>query len=396
MTINLLHQAGHNSSWNRDSFTTDNVGSGIIYSPVHDDYSRISKFTKKLKKTSIFDPQFYLPSSQKPKFKTYDFFPNTILNEQGFNTIDFNSVAHESARRCVNFQKSQGFESIIIPTRFFEQLHPKYTEQQSELFVNPFLKAVKDADLLGNKDIYLTVPITSHMLNSTEYKENILNWITSYPEIDGIYFICQHDRKTKQIQDTQFLLEYMDVIYSTIDADLKVIVGYTNTESLLYSLCGDITLTVGAFENTRIFSLDKFIISDEAMRGPKPRIYLPKLLNWVNFEQAKLIKEYSPHVWKEIYTPTSYSENALSITKELTFQNPQLYKHYFISFSEQLKLLSVLNIEQRHTKLKQWINEAIQYHQMIKNIPLDLEKHGNGEHLDHWLNTINIYKSKHI
>ncbi|EII5652796.1 hypothetical protein LHO93_004594, partial [Vibrio parahaemolyticus] len=175
-----------------------------------------------------------------------------------------------------------------------------------------------------------------------------------------------------------------------------VIVGYTNTESLLYSLCGDITLTVGAFENTRIFSLDKFIISDEAMRGPKPRIYLPKLLNWVNFEQAKLIKEYSPHVWKEIYTPTSYSENALSITKELTFQNPQLYKHYFISFSEQLKLLSVLNIEQRHTKLKQWINEAIQYHQMIKNIPLDLEKHGNGEHLDHWLNTINIYKSKHI
>ncbi|EGR0412548.1 hypothetical protein FG168_14540, partial [Vibrio cholerae] len=127
MAINLLHQAGHNSNWNRESFTKDNVGDGIIYSPVHDDFNRINSFNKKLKATSIFDPQFYLPNSAKPKFKTYDFFPNTIMNEHlgsGFSTVDYSIVALESARRCVKFQLEQGFGKLIIPTRAFEQFDP--------------------------------------------------------------------------------------------------------------------------------------------------------------------------------------------------------------------------------------------------------------------------------
>lgn len=396
MTIKLMHQAGHNSSWNRDSLTKDKVGCGIIYSPVHEDSSRFKSFKGSQIKTSLFDPQFYLPSSRKPKFKTYDFFPNTILSEDGFNTIDFNSVAHESAKRCVAFQKEKDFESIIIPARFFEQLNPRYTEQQSELFVNPFLKAIKEQDLLGIKDIYLTVPITSHMINVVEYKNNILNWVTSYPDIDGVYFICQNERKTKQVTDAQFLIEYMEVINSTIEADLKVIIGYTNTESLLYTLCGDITVTVGAFENTRIFSLDKFVVSDEVKRGPKPRIYLPKLLNWVNFDQAKMIKNNRPDIWDKIYTETKYSEEAFAATRELNFQNPLLYKHYFLTFNDQIKTLSTLNTLDRYMLIKQWINQAIELHSLVKNIPLEFDKHGNEDHLAPWLDAINIYKGKFL
>ncbi|PHR95025.1 MAG: hypothetical protein COA68_17725 [Oceanobacter sp.] len=397
MTIELLHQVGHNSNWNRDSFSKDEVGSGLIYSPVHDPEPRINGFSKKLKETSIFDPQFYLPSSQKPKFKSYDFFPNTILGEQGFNTIDYNTVAYESAKRCVAFQHLHNFKNIIIPARFYEQLNPSYTEQQSELFVNPFIKAIKEQGLLGEKEIYLSVPITSHMVNIQEYKNNILNWLTSYPEIDGIYFICQHDRQTKQIQDSKFLIEYMDVIHSTIEADLKVIVGYTNTESLLYSLCGqDITLTVGAFENTRIFSLDKFIVSDEERRGPKARIYIPKLLNWINFEDAKLIRDYSPDVWSRIYTPTKNAEGAFAATKIPTFNSPILYKHYFQAFSEQLNSLSPLNIQDRFNMLRGWIHESMEFYELIKDIPLQLDKNGNEAHLTSWINAIEIFNKNHL
>ncbi len=397
MTIELLHQVGHNSNWNRDSFATYKIGNGLIYSPVHENFKRFEEFDSDLLTTSIFDPQFYLPSSQKPKFKTYDFFPNTILGEQGFNTLDYSSVARESAQRCVSFQQKNNFKSIVIPARFYEQLNPKYTEQQSELFVNPFIKVIKEQGIVGEKEIYLTVPITSHMLNIEEYKENILNWITSYPEIDGIYFICQHERKSKQIQDANFLLKYMDVIYSTIEADLKVIVGYTNTESLLYSICGeDLSLTIGAFENTRIFSLDKFIVSDEERRGPKARIYLPKLLNWINFEDAKLIKDYSPKLWNSIYTQTDYSERAFSLTKNITFNMPELYKHYFMVFANQIKALSKRDINNRYLLLKEWLQQANDLHEQIKEIPLKLDVHGNDAHLTSWLNAIEIFKNKNI
>lgn len=296
MTIKLLHQMGHNSIWNKDSFEKDGVGVGLCYSPVHEVAKNINAAKKQLKETSIFDPQFYLPSSQKKKFQSYDFFPNTILGEKGFNTIDYTAISSESAKRCVDFQIKNNFEKIVIPARFYEQIHPKYIEQQSESFVIPFINYIKKIGINTKKKIILTVPITSGMLNVEEYKINILNWITSFPEISGIYFICQHDRSLKQISDANFLVDYMDTIKSTIDADLEVIVGYTNTESILYTLCGDLSLTVGAFENTRIFSLDKFIVSDEDRRGPKPRIYMPELLNWVNFEEAKLLRKQSPEL----------------------------------------------------------------------------------------------------
>ncbi|MGF1706495.1 hypothetical protein [Enterovibrio baiacu] len=396
MTIKLMHQAGHNSNWNRDSFEKDKVGVGIIYSPVHDDCEKIKKYNEKLKYTSLFDPQFYLPSSGKPKFKTYDFFPNTILGKQGFSTIDYNYLSLESAKRCVEFQLEQGFAGIVIPTRFFEQLTPDYTDKQSESFVSPFLSAIKDRGIVDSSDIYLTVPITSHMINSREYKENILNWITGYPEIDGVYIICQHDRKTKQVVDSQFLYEYMSVVKATIDADLDVIVGYTNTEALLFSLCGNLTLTIGAFENTRIFSLDKFVVSDETKRGPKPRIYIPKLLNWVNFEQAKMIKNNNPEIWKSLCGDSKYSDEAFSATKELNFQSPLLYKHYFLKFNEQVNELSSLDVANRYATVRSWILEAQELYEEISEIPLEFDKHGSGEHLSAWLDAINLYYSQYI
>ncbi|SFT92628.1 hypothetical protein SAMN04487870_2414 [Pseudoalteromonas sp. DSM 26666] len=397
MSIKLLHQVGHNSNWNRDSFEKDKIGTGLIYSPVHILSNKLKDLPKSLKETSIFDPQFYLPSSEKPKFKSYDFFPNTILGEQGFNTIDYNSVANESAKRCISFQVENNFKNIVIPARFYEQLNPKYTEQQSELFVSPFLNAIRKSGVLGTKEIYLTVPITSHMLNIQEYKTNILNWLTSYPEIDGVYFICQFDRPKKQIDDAKFLIEYMNVIRSTIEADLKVIVGYTNTEALLYSLAGqDLSLTIGAFENTRIFSLDKFVVSDEERRGPKARIYMPKLLNWINFEDAKLIKEHSPEVWDEIYTETDNSEKALKLTKSPTFNNPILYKHYFQTFSEQLNELSSLDLISRYELIKNWIQKSLELHKLIDNINIQLDKHGDDSHLIPWKNAIEIFKKNHL
>jgi len=231
------------------------------------------------------------------------------------------------------------------------------------------------------------------MLNVEEYKVNILNWITSFPEISGVYFICQHDRPSKQVSDTSFLIDYMDTIKSTIDADLSVIVGYTNTESILYTLCGDLSVTVGAFENTRIFSLDKFIVSDEDRRGPKPRIYMPALLNWVNFEEAKLLRKARPELWRKIYNPTSYSEDALNATTTITFQNPLLYKHYFIAFNEQIKKISEYSINQRSVYVKSLIEEALKNYSEIKKV-FTLEKNGSDEHLIPWLNAIKLFSER--
>jgi len=393
MSLTTLHQMGHNAVWNKESFSKDNIGSGLIYSPVHEACANIDKAESNYKVSSYFDPQFYLPSSQKKKFQSYDFFPNTILGEKGFNTIDFSSVASESAKRCVDFQIKNDFGAIIIPARFYEEMHPQYIEQQNEYTVLPFLNYIIKNNFNRDKKVYLSVPVTSGMLNVNEYKSNILNWITSHPEISGVYFICQNDRALKQVSDAAFLVEYMDTIYSTYQADLDVIVGYTNTESILYTLCGEISLTVGAFENTRIFSLDKFIVSDEGSRGPKPRIYIPKLLNWINFEEAKLLANAAPDLWRQLYSETEYSRSAFEATKAITFQSPLLYKDYFVNFNEQIKLLSPLSIPQRKDLILKWIDEAVKYYEEIGN-HMVFEKNGGSTHLLPWRNAVTIFSNR--
>lgn len=393
MSIKIFHQCGHNSTWNIDSFEKENCGDGLILSPVHQNKSKIEELKDKIKKDSIFDPQFYLPNSQKRKLKTYPFFPETISTGK-FSTKDFSLVALEAARQCLDFQVEQGFEKIIIPARFFEQMVSDFTEKQDIYTVRPFLKACEEMKV--EIPVFLTVPITSHMVSDKQYREMLLNWITSFTEIKGIYLIVANEGENKQISSDSLIGNYFEFLIDLKNADLELILGYSNTESLLFCLIDDITLTMGSFENTRMFSIDKFIVSEDVRRGPKSRIYIPKLFNWVQYGQAKHIKDNNPDLWNEIYRPTDHGDSAMGATIEPHFGSPSLYKHHFICMNEQIKELGVLPVEERYKLLRTKIKEAMKYYELIESMPYDLEKHGNGDHLQPWLNSINIFFQNYL
>jgi len=139
VVIKVYHQCGHNTNWNIESFE-DGVGDGLILSPVHAQLETIQSRSKEIKKHSVFDPQYYLPNSQKNKLKSYPFFPETISN--GFATQDFSLIAAESAKQCVQFQIEQNFERLIIPARYFDQLELNYCSSQEVYSVVPFLNAL--------------------------------------------------------------------------------------------------------------------------------------------------------------------------------------------------------------------------------------------------------------
>lgn len=392
MTINIFHQCGHNSNWNIDSYTKDKCGSGLILSPVHHKMEQINKLDSELKKNCFFDPQYYLPNSQKIKLNSYDFFPEKISG--GYTTADFSLLALESARKCVGFQTSQDFFRVIIPARHFSEMTPDFIEKQDKFTVHPFLQAIDEAEYSG--EVFLTVPITTSMLIHNIYRTDLLNWMTNYPRIDGIYLLVEDDRNTKQIKDFNFLTIYLKTVKELIDIGLKVTVGHTNTESILFSLIDDCEITLGAYENTRKFSIDKFIASEDGPRGPKARIYLPGLYNWILFSQAKQIKDGLDDVWNNIYFPTHYAKSVFSSAGEPHFSNPQLYKHYFLSYQEQINELAKLDINDRYQLLKKNFKNSIDYYDEITEWPLDLDIHGKGDHIQTWLDVINWYYREFI
>lgn len=136
--MKIFHQSGHNTIWNKRSLNDYNCGDNIILSPVHNKKSNIEAWDVELKNKCLFDPQFYVPDSQKTKLNTYDFFPEKIMD--GFSTHDYSALAYDAARLCVDYQIENDFESIIIPARYYNEMVTDFIEKQKAFSVEPFLK----------------------------------------------------------------------------------------------------------------------------------------------------------------------------------------------------------------------------------------------------------------
>ncbi len=385
--MKIYHQAGHNTVWSVTSHQEERCGDGIIFSPVHIRKEKLEEQPEELKTVSLFDPQFYIPDSQKSKLNSYDFFPEKITN--GFSTVDFEAVAHQSASLCLDFQLENKFESIVVPARYFPEMVSDYIEKQKAFSVEPFLSEIEKRK--PNKKIFLSLPVTTAMTRDKGYRQQLLNWITSYPEIDGVYLLNELAETTKQINDYEKLLAHIDFIKDLQGANLKVIVGYCNTESILLTLLSPYAVTVGAYENTRGFSIDKFLEEESDRRGPAPRLYFPKLLNWLRYATADEIRQDYPELWNKIYSPTEYSEALFSgAAGTAHFTKSELYKHHYLLICEQLKALAAMNFPGRVTAVKEILSTAKALHDEIENSGIMyFDRNCSGDHLPLWNRIVN-------
>lgn len=380
MGLQLFHQVGHNSSWNVDSFQQDRCGDGLILSPLHQNSSIVERLDPTTKSASIFDPQFYLPSSRKPKLLTYPFFPEVV--DGGFQTSTFSTHAANVAQLCIDFQRNMGFRTIVVPTRFIDQMYSDYVARQRRFTVDAFMEVAQ------RDTVCLSLAVTDAMIQDDGFRARLLNWITSYPNVNELYLMYQHTRDTKQIQDTAFLSSCMQFFREITGSGLKLIVGYTNVEGILFATGADLTITMGSFENTRTFSVEKFLESEGERRGPKPRIYLAGLLNWVQLQDAKTIQRRAPAIWARIYEPTESADQALASPVEPTFNQPQLYKHFFKNMHDHVARVRSLTLQQRRLDLLERLNLARNYYTQLEAGGIQLERHGRGAHISSWINVL--------
>lgn len=377
----IYQQAGHNTVWNIESLRDDAACDGIIFSPVHLPSTKLDNVSSEIKKKSLFDPQFYVPDSQKSKLHTYEFFPEKMM--AGFKTKDFQVVAHESARLCLDYQIKNEFKSVVIPCRYYTDMVSDYIGKQKAFSVEPFLSEV--AKRKTKNEIYLTLPLTAGMLQDEQFRVEILNWITSYPEIDGIYLLVSFNEPSKQLKDYAKLSGYIDFINDLAEAGLKVICGYCNTEGVVLASLDIEAITVGAYENTRGFSIDKFLDDDQIKRGPAPRIYFPKLLNWIRYDTAIEIREDYPSLWSEIYTETDYTEKIFATKQRPHFNNPNLYKAHFLLKANLYKGILMFNGDDRINYTLQLLKQASElYVEIKKGGIIFFDANCGGDHLPIW------------
>lgn len=385
--MKLFHQTGFRYNWNFDSFG-NGIGDGIIFSPINIDADKLLSLPQTLKETSFLDPQLYLLNETKATIDTYPYFPGNL--KEDFTTPDLDNSQITIAKLCVDYQNKNGFQYLVIPTRYYESNPSSFFSQSTDYFINPFIDYIKGKEI-SNK-ILLSIILKPNMIQEEEKRNEVLNWITGHQQIDGVYLIFENNFSTKQIKDFDYLLNALKIIAILKKNQLEVHIGYTNTEALLYSIAMPDSVTMGSYENLRSFGIKRFQeLEKNPMRSPNARLYSTKLLQWLDYgyiqAMEKLIPNYEVYFDDSEYKPLMFQQEY-----KWHFNKSELYKHYFYVFDRQVKTLPVKQ-QDRIDYLKDLISSALSLFDDISEKVL-LDNNSDGSHLSLWYNVINAFQKE--
>lgn len=385
--IDVYHQCGHNDVWNFDIYNEDSIGDGFIFAPKMAKYDKIEELSAEIKRKSFFDPQFYYPRSTVKKFSKIDFFPNVITG--GYSTTNYEELCYESANKCVEFQVSQDYEFIVIPTIVYDETPQNYLDILKSLYIEPFLQECLKQNVRGKK-ILLSFVIKDNQLANEEFRNEILNLLTGYEEICGIYLVPSSKGVNKRIKDIDYMFNLLTFIKDLKDNDMYIHLAYIDIEGIIFSLSDVDSVSIGVFENMRKFNLEDFKekSDDSHPNGPNRRIYSNKLLQWIDFDYIGAIEHMD--IFAELFENNKYVSFNVPNEKNWHFKNPVLYKHYMMSMYNQYKALP-LEYETRYNFILEKLKEAIKLNDLIESEGVLFDNNSNGEHLYKWVTAINKY-----
>lgn len=382
--MKIFHQLGHNHIWNLDSYSKDSVGDGFIISPVNLKPEKIKKvFSKELLENSFFDPQCYLLEGARDTLKMYPYF-STVLDE-GLHSLALDTIGEDLANKCVDFQLEYPFQYIVIPTMYSGLVLNQRLKRTEDIFINPFLKKIRETDL-GTKEVFLTVIIHEDSLASEDHQNYLLNWITQFPEIDGIYLIPSTSFQ-EPISNQNFIFNFLKFLHSLKNTGLKIIIGYCGIESFIYSAALPDGITMGIYKNLRNFSTQRFLEEKLQMKSPNPRVFSKFILNWPLFDKEALFWDSVEDINSLLFGNDKYDfKNFFPVGKKPHFNNSLLYKHYFYEFNSLCKTLPSSQID-RNNFLLDYIRTSIN---KLETLTFIEEKCYN--HLHDWENILRAFK----
>lgn len=209
--------------------------------------NRLRKRNKKI----LFDPQFYEPKTNLSK----------ILKFPYFDGLDYSTVAFDKytaqvfSENVIKYQDVElNVDEYIIPGMYANSITEDWVEAQENM--------IDGALSYSNKKFtYQTLALGPDVINNQKEFNDLINRCTQYP-VDG-YYIVLKSPDNFLIQDQNYLYNILDALISLNLAGKKVIMGYGNQQSLIFSGVGVSGIATGNYRNVRSFNPEIFFESDE-------------------------------------------------------------------------------------------------------------------------------------
>lgn len=261
----FLVQLGHNGHKLTESLLEDGHADGAILSPA--DYTRgknkeMAQVFADFGGTVLFDPQYYIPRTDRPGLDTYPYF-----KKYGGDDFDTSGVRGEYANLCdeiISVQDEMGVAAYISPARFLDTFSNAKLDEWEEMN-REFLKRAQSAD--RDIPVFASLPLLSTSMVDAQQRKALLNRVTRL-DVDGFYVSVEFDG------DNRFPLTKASNVYSFLELLLtlkknryEVLVGHTHQIAHLFFGIGVDAFASGHYQNLRAFDTRRWDPHDEQGGG---------------------------------------------------------------------------------------------------------------------------------
>lgn len=243
---------------------SNDFADGGILSPA--DYTKrqnqeIADEVKSLDGYVLFDPQFYIPRTDRQDLNTYPYFE--ARGGDDFSTGMFSRRAEREAlcQDVLAIQDDFNVDAYISPARYLRN----FTSTELDRWLDLTESFVEVAEKEGRDiPIFVSLPVDGYELKNESRRNRLLNQVTKI-DSDGFYTsVCYNDLDERlPLKGEDNVYSYLKLMSSLRINRYEVIAGHTHQIAHLLFGLGINVFASGHNQNLRAFDVDRWEPSDE-------------------------------------------------------------------------------------------------------------------------------------
>lgn len=270
--MSVFHQMGHDS---QNLLGDPHLGGliGAIVSPVNDSEEKTRLHFMKYGGSFVLDPQLYVPSSERGTLRTWSYFPSdfdTAVRDSLESWKTLNRGILESAGKVgAGFVCSPVVVPKVFDSAFFERM----------VFVGDQLAELSTKGIVPMQSALVLMSALADRGTALKIAS-----ILSATRCPWIYLVFQTGVDSRrELNDAEDLTGAMILISALEGSGVKVLVGFSGTELLLWKHAGASAVATGKYFNLRRFDPSRF--------GPPPASGGGQLPYWIEESLVAYVRE---------------------------------------------------------------------------------------------------------
>jgi hypothetical protein len=252
--MKLYLQFGHGMMAHCAELLGDNIAGGVVLSPRDLTLKQLIDVASKTnvqKKTVLFDPQCYIRDADHERLTQHAYWK--VFKKTATNSILTGDGAAEIIKPLYDYNVGLETEAVLLPGLMADAVTRDWLTLHRNI-------ASEGARLIKDRPVFSTIALsTDATVDETQIEavvEEGARW-----NVAGFYVVAQAAKYL--VEDINWLANLMILTAGLKLSGKKVIVGYSNHQSLCLAAANVDAIASGTWLNVRAFDPNKFYIPDE-------------------------------------------------------------------------------------------------------------------------------------